>query len=216
MKVASSSLTLLVVTVTMVVHNTAAFAVGKSSNQAKSTSSSLHMASVGLYFSTIGGATQTCANHIGKAAGGLNAVEIDEAKLDDLLEHDCLIVGAPTWNTGADKERSMTSWDEWLYKTLPSLDLKGKKVAVFGVGDQVGYSNNYGDAVGELYDCFTAQGCQPFGKTSTEGYRHVESKAEVDGKFVGCMFDEDNQYDLSESRATTWVAQLKEEGFMAS
>jgi hypothetical protein len=27
------------------------------------------------------------------------------------------------------------------------------------------------------------------------------------------MFDEDNQYDLSEQRASDWIAQLKAEGF---
>jgi len=52
-----------------------------------------------------------------------------------------------------------------------------------------------------------------FGLTSTDGYEHTESKAEVDGKFVGLMCDEDNQYDLSDDRAKAWVAQLKEEGF---
>lgn len=51
------------------------------------------------------------------------------------------------------------------------------------------------------------------GYTPTEGYNHVESKAERDGKFIGLMFDEDNQYDLSKERAKNWVAQLKEEGF---
>jgi flavodoxin I len=52
-----------------------------------------------------------------------------------------------------------------------------------------------------------------FGLTSTDGYEHTSSKAELDGKFVGLMMDEDNQYDLSEGRAKAWVAQLKEEGF---
>ena len=47
-----------------------------------------------------------------------------------------MIVGAPTWHTGADEQRSGTSWDDWLYDTLPNLDLDGKKVAIFGVGEQ--------------------------------------------------------------------------------
>lgn len=176
--------------------------------------SSALMASIGLYYSTIGGSTQDCAQYIGEAIGGLEPIDIGDADVKDLSSKDCLIVGAPTWNTGADKERSMTPWDQWLYETLPSLNLEGKKVAVFGVGDQMGYSFNYCDAVGELFDCFTAQGAKPYGMTSTEGYRHVESKAEVDGKFLGCLFDQDNQNDLSEGRAKAWVAQLKEEGFM--
>ena len=91
--------------------------------------------------------------------------------------------------------------------------MEGKKVAVFGMGDQEGYGDNYCDAAGELYDLFEAKGCKMFGLTSTEGYNHVESKAERDGKFCGLLCDEDNQYDLSEDRSKAWVEQLKTEGF---
>merc|ERR1712115_700565 len=52
------------------------------------------------------------------------------------------------------------------------------------------------------------------GFTSTDGYDHSASKAERDGKFIGLMCDEDNQYDLSEDRAKAWVDQLKGEGFL--
>jgi flavodoxin I len=124
-----------------------------------------------------------------------------------------LIVGAPTWHTDAESERSGTTWDEWLYETLPNLDLDGKKVAIFGCGDQESYGDYYCDAAGELYDQFKAKGATIFGATSTDGYNHEASKAEVDGKFVGLMCDEDNQYDESEGRAQAWIAQLKEEGF---
>merc|ERR1712106_259892 len=138
---------------------------------------------------------------------------IADAENDEIASHDTIIVGAPTWNTGADEQRSGTGWDDWLYDTLPNLDFSGKKVAVFGVGDQASYADNYCDAAGELYDCFTAKGAKVFGMTSTDGYDHEESKAIVDGKFVGLMCDEDNQDDVSESRAQAWVEQLKSEGF---
>ena len=130
------------------------------------------------------------------------------------MGHDALIVGAPTWHTGADEQRSGTSWDDWLYDQLPNLDLTGKKVAIFGVGDQQSYGHNFCDAAGELYDLFSCKGCKVYGMTSQDGYDHVESKAVKDGKFCGLMCDEDNQYDLSESRAESWIAQLKDEGFM--
>lgn len=102
---------------------------------------------------------------------------------------------------------------DWLYDTLPNLDLDGKKVAIFGCGDQESYGDYYCDAAGELYDKFVEKGCKVYGFTSTDGYNHSESKAQRDGKFIGVMFDEDNQYDESEGRAQAWVAQLKEEGF---
>ena len=141
------------------------------------------------------------------------AHQIADATAGDIDSADFIIVGAPTWNTGADVQRSGTTWDEWLYDNLPNQKVEGKKVAIFGCGDQQSYNDNYCDAAGELYDQFIKAGAKVYGLTSTEGYDHSASKAEVDGKFIGCMFDEDNQYDLSEDRAKAWVAQLKGEGF---
>lgn len=40
--------------------------------------------------------------------------EIADADLSSLSDYDGLIVGAPTWNTGADTERSGTGWDNLL------------------------------------------------------------------------------------------------------
>merc|ERR1719378_1581371 len=94
-----------------------------------------------------------------------------------------------------------------------TLILVEKKVAIFGCGDQESYSDYFCDAAGELYDKFVEKGCKVYGFTSTEGYNHQDSKAISEGKFVGLMCDEDNQYDLSEERAKAWVSQLKEEGF---
>jgi len=169
--------------------------------------------STGVYYSTSTGNTETVAGYIAEAVGDVEIEDIGDASDDAIQGHESLIVGAPTWNTGADEQRSGTAWDDWLYDTLPNLDLDGKKVAIFGVGDQASYCDNYCDAAGELYDLFSAKGAKMFGKTSTDGYDHTESKAEIDGKFCGLMCDEDNQDDESESRAKAWVAQLKDEGF---
>lgn len=169
-------------------------------------------AKVGLYYSTMSGNTETIAEFIA-AASGVTAEPVGAASAADLAACDGLIVGAPTWNTGADDMRSGTDMDDWLYSTLPGADLSGKKVAVFGCGDQCGYSGNFCDAVGELYDCLTDRGATVVGMTSQDGYEHYESKAVRDDQFVGLLCDQQNQMDLSEDRATEWVAQLKAEGF---
>jgi flavodoxin I len=88
-----------------------------------------------VYYSTSTGNTETVAEYIAKAVG-CEMEEIGLAKEDEFKGVDSLIVGAPTWHTGADEQRSGTSWDEFLYDTLPNIDMDGKKVAVFGVGDQ--------------------------------------------------------------------------------
>ena len=48
-------------------------------------------------------------------------LEIADADLSSLGGYDGLIVGAPTWNTGADTERSGTGWDNLLD------DIRGKQ-----------------------------------------------------------------------------------------
>jgi flavodoxin I len=171
--------------------------------------------STGLYYSTSTGNTETVAEYIANAAGVEDWKDIGDADDAEVAGHDSIIVGAPTWHTGADSERSGTSWDEWLYNTLPNMDFSGKKVAIFGVGDSSGYGDNYCDAAGELYDCFTEKGAKVFGMTpSSTGFDYTESKSVRGDNFVGAVFDEDNYGDESESRANAWVEQLKSEGFM--
>jgi flavodoxin I len=102
-------------------------------------STSLNANKVGIYYSTQTGNTETAAGYIAEAAG-LEIVDIGDASDDDVAGLDSIIVGAPTWHTDEETERSGTEWDTWLYETLPNLDLTGKNVAVFGMGDQASYS----------------------------------------------------------------------------
>ena len=197
-------------------------------------------------FATMSGNTERIAGYIGDATG-ISPTPIADVSAADLEAADCIICGAPTWNTGADDMRSGaqrrphaspapsfprrrrdaprppttrrrrnahagTDIDDWLYSELPNADLSGKKVALFGLGDSAGYSGNFCDSVGELYDCFTARGATVVGFTDQDGYDHYDSKAIRDDKFCGLMCDEQNQMDQSEDRATAWVEQLKAEG----
>lgn len=84
---------------------------------------------------TCAGNTETVAGYVA-AATGLSEQDIGDVDGATVAGFDGLIVGAPTWHTGADSERSGTAWDDFLYGDLTSLDLAGKKVAVFGVGDR--------------------------------------------------------------------------------
>merc|ERR1712118_612184 len=108
----------------------------------------------------------------------------------DLPGYDGIICGAPTWNTNADSERSGAEWDEFLYGDLQGMDLKGKKVAIFGLGDASGYGDNFCDAMDELKSCFTSVGAEVIGAVSTDGYEHNDSKSIEGGKFVGLACDE--------------------------
>ena len=167
--------------------------------------------SVGLLYSTTTGNTETVAGYIA-AKTGLSEQDIGDLDGAAVAAYDGLIVGAPTWHTGADSERSGTAWDEFLYGDLTGLDLAGKKVAVFGCGDSGGYADNFCDAMDELASCFKAQGAEIIGAVPTDDYEFIESKSVVDGKFVGLATDEDQEPDKSEDRVNAWIDQIKGEG----
>ncbi len=74
--------------------------------------------------------------------------------------------------------------------------------------DQVGYGDNFVDALGFLYDAFCDCGARVVGLTSIEGYDFNRSKALLDGQFVGLVLDEDNQKELTEARLNDWLSAI--------
>merc|ERR1719293_102348 len=165
---------------------------------------------VGLLYSTQTGNTETVAEIIAEAAG-IEAMPIDDVDAADLAGYDGLIVGTPTWNTGADEFRSGTTWDDYL-EEIKALDLKGKPVAVFGCGDSQGYGDNFCDAIEEMHSMLKAAGAKMLGAVDASGYQHEELKSEVDGKSLAFPLDQVNEDDQTEGRVSDWVAQLKSEG----
>jgi flavodoxin I len=167
------------------------------------------MAKIGLFYGTQTGNTQTAAEQIQKAMGGagvVDLIDIANAEASDFESYDCIIVGCPTWNIG----ELQADW-EGFYDELDAIAFQGKKVAYFGAGDQVGYADNFQDAMGILEEKISSLGGTTVGYWSADGYDFSESKAIRNGKFVGLAIDEDNQSDLTDSRIKDWVAQLKRE-----
>jgi flavodoxin I len=168
------------------------------------------MRAVGLFFGTQTGKTEDVAGMIASETG-LEAKDIGDVSADDLAGYDGLIVGAPTWHTGADEQRTGTTWDDY-FEQIRALSLGGKPVAVFGVGDSVGYGDNFCDAIEELHSTFEAAGAKMLGYVSSEGYQHTDTKSVRGGKFLGLATDQDNEDDMSGDRVKSWVAQIKGEG----
>jgi flavodoxin I len=165
------------------------------------------MAKIGLFFGTQTGNTQTVAELIQKELGGSSVVDLNDisnTSTDDFAAYDCIIIGCPTWNIG----ELQADW-EGFYEELEDINFQGKKVAYFGAGDQVGYSDNFQDAIGILEEKISALGGTTVGHWPTDGYEFNESKALRNGKFVGLAIDEDNQSNLTDSRVKAWVNLLK-------
>tara|TARA_Y100001968_G_scaffold216307_1_gene199009 strand:- start:196 stop:717 length:522 start_codon:yes stop_codon:yes gene_type:complete len=168
--------------------------------------------SVGIYFATTTGKTEDIAERLHGMLGNADAPK-DLADLSDVNEftsHDGIICGIPTWNTGADSERSGTAWDS-LLEDIGSLSLSGKKVALYGLGDSSTYTENFCDAMEELHSYFKKAGASMVGYVSKDGYTFEESKSCLGDSFCGLPLDEDSESDMTDDRLVNWSNQLKGE-----
>lgn len=132
----------------------------------------------------------------------VNAEEINE---EIFGAYDQAILGVPTWFDG----ELPNYWDEFV-PALEDMDLKGKKYAIYGLGDQKGYPENFQDAIGIMADLLEEQGAEIVGFTSTEDYTYERSRGVRGNQFVGLAIDYENQASKNKSRIAAWVKELKE------
>ena len=167
------------------------------------------MTKIGLIYSFNTIKTSKNAEKVKKAFGKdfdiemVNAEEIDE---DLFLSHKNMVLGVPTWFDG----ELPNYWDEFM-PAIDDMKLKGKKVALFGLGDQIGYPENFVDAIGLLAKALEERGAKVIGLTSPEGYKYERSKAIRNEQFLGLALDIENQAALTDDRIKAWVEQLKKE-----
>lgn len=131
---------------------------------------------------------------------------IANTSIQKCLEYPYLLFGIPTWDYGELQEDWENIWDE-----ISTLDLNGKTIAIFGLGDQLGYPDWFQDAMGYLYHLVRSRGAVVIGFWENEGYDYKESKAlTVDGKhFVGLALDDENQAELTDERIDEWLEILR-------
>lgn len=166
------------------------------------------MKKIGLFYGVDTQKTALIGQEIQKAFGeeNIEAIAIEEAGKKHFEQYDNLIIGASTWFDG----ELPSYWDE-LLPELEEMKLKGKKVAIFGLGDQVGYPENFVDGIGLLAEFFESAGAKIIGLTSLDGYEFEGSHAIRDNKFLGLALDQENQANQTTARISSWVEQLKKE-----
>ena len=166
--------------------------------------------SIAIFYGSTTGNTENVAEMISDEFGGLvsHMANITDAKPADLLDYDVLIFGIPTWNVG----ELQYDWEDFLPE-LKGLDLTGKKVALFGLGDSFGYSENFLDALGLLWDELKTLGSpELIGVWPSGGYVFDESKGKFDDEhFLGLGLDEENESELHDERIKAWTTQVRTE-----
>ena len=65
----------------------------------------------------------------------VTVIRAEQAKPEDLMKGDVLLLASGTWNTGGGEGQLNPHMHAFLRERAPEVKLKGKKVAVIGLGD---------------------------------------------------------------------------------
>jgi len=166
------------------------------------------MDSIGLFYGSFFGNTERAAGDIKRELERLASVKVDmksigRVRTEDMLAYNRLVLGISTWDIG-----------QWQYdweakrKAVEKLDFSGKRVALFGMGDQVAYRSTFQDALGQLARLVQARGATLIGTWPTDGYDFDTTEPVEDGRFLGLALDNDNQDSLTPGRIAQWCRQL--------
>ena len=162
---------------------------------------------IGLFYGSTTCYTEIAAEKVQAIIGNdlVDIFNIKDHPLSLCLDYDFIIFGISTWDYGEIQEDWESIWSD-----INQLDLSDKVIALYGMGDQVGYSDWFQDALGLLHDQVLVQDANVIGYWPNQGYEFTASKAltEDESEFVGLALDEDSQYNLSDERIEAWCEQI--------
>lgn len=169
-----------------------------------------NLADVGLFFGSDDGNTESVAYRIQHRLGEdvCEVMDVADVTQLDFGEYDKIILGIPTWDFG----QIQSDWEEF-WDDVNEIDFTGKTIALYGLGDQFGYSDFFLDALGMLHDVVKEKGANIIGYWPTEGYEFDASKAliEEENCFAGLGIDEDQQSELTAGRLNQWCKQIAQQ-----
>ncbi len=164
------------------------------------------MEKIGIFFGSTTGQTEEVAGKIGALLGdNADVINIADVRTKDILSYSNIILGTSTWGLG----ELQGDWIN-IISEFEALDFSGKNVAFFGLGDQIGFSGNFVDGMGELFNIVKNNGGNCIGSWDTDGYDFEGSAAKIDDfTFVGLAVDQNNQPELTDDRVSSWVKDIE-------
>jgi len=158
------------------------------------------------------GNTELITNDLIKLLDNSEVLTVDELKENDWEENVLYILGIPTWYDG----ELQSDWEDY-FDTFKEIDFTDKTVAIFGLGDQIGYEEWFCDGIGILAEVILENGGKVIGYTKKDDSYDLDETPKSlvnEDTFYGLCLDEDNQDELSQERLQKWVEQLKEEYYI--
>ena len=168
------------------------------------------MASVTLIYGTTLGSTGEVAELIARELGDVDVRDVSGVKPEDFLAADLLILGTPTWDDGDLQQ----DWVSFLPK-LDGIDLTGRKVALFGLGNASSFPGQFANGLRKLHQKVVERGAEVIGFWPVDGHTFHASEAVVDGRFCGLVIDQENDPAKTPERVGAWVAQIRQEAGLA-
>lgn len=171
--------------------------------------SSLGTPSIGLFYGSNTGQTENVARDMQtllQAWGHTVTVyDMEFADVSAMAGHTHLILGTPTWHNGGGQYSWLEQWEQFA-----TINLTGKHIACFGLGDSQNYAEWYLDYMGDIYHHCQRAGGIMAGAWSAQGYYVMSHKALTADKshYVGLALDTLNHPDMTDIRIHQWLCQL--------
>ena len=161
---------------------------------------------IGLIYGTDTGATEEISIKIKEKFNDYNIKRHNIANVNEeiILSFDFLIFGLSTWYDGD----LQSDWENY-FDDFKKIDFTNKLVAIYGLGDQWGYTEYFVDGIGIIAKEIIKNHGKIIGDWPTKGYEFEESKAlKNKNTFYGLALDEDNQYEDTDNRIEKWTNQI--------
>jgi flavodoxin I len=161
---------------------------------------------IAIVYGSTTGKTEAIARQLQQHFDDADTINVENLDPTTLNRYELLICGTSTWGLG----ELQSDWEQMI-ESIAHVKLEGKKVAFFGLGDQVGFPDSFVDGIATLHQAFVQSGAVSIGRWQDSGYVYAASAAAENGYFLGLPLDEDNQPGLTGERLRMWCEQLKAE-----
>lgn len=162
---------------------------------------------IAVFYGSNSGHTRRIAEHIAQSLGNdIPVYDVAKEEPSRVADYDLLVLGTSTWGKG----EMQHSWEDFIVG-LRELDLKGKKIAVFGCGD-TNMRGTFCGGVGQIYNELQQTSADFIGQFGVEGYEFDhKTTAMLPGtdKAVGLLLDDVRHPLLTPDRIKAWTDLVK-------
>lgn len=135
--------------------------------------------------------------------------DLERFNVSNLTDYELAILGGST--IGAESWEEATNDNLWnrFFREIENKDLSKLTFAIFGLGNQVLYPDNFVDAIAIFHEAVSKTGARIIGRWPTQGYKFTDSDALQADTFYGLALDEDTQSEQTLERVQKWTDMLK-------